>query len=158
MLGTSGGVKKLEGDLGENDDQDSRVSCVVNFYGPSELLTMGNFPSSIKHNAANSPESKLVGGPLQERKEKARSASPVTYVSRDDPAFLIVHGDKDPLVPYNQSEVLHARLKEKGVASELLTMEGEGHGGFRKKDPTLKVTAFLEKHLRKEVSRPVEKK
>ena len=63
MLGVSGEVEALEGKLGEHLDQDSRVQCVVNFFGPSELLTMGDHPSSIAHNAPESPESLLVGGP-----------------------------------------------------------------------------------------------
>ncbi len=127
MLGTSGGVESLEGKLGSFTDQSSRVTCVVDFFGPAELLTMGDAPSSLDHNAARSPESQLVGGTLQETKEVARDASPVTYVSKDDPPFLIVHGDKDMTVPYNQSVRFNELLKEANVDTTLITIAGARH-------------------------------
>ncbi len=148
MLGTSGDVKDLEGDLGQHGDQGSRVTCVVDYFGPSDLLTMGQYPSRMDHDAANSPESLLVGGPLQETKEAAREASPTSYVSKDDPPFLIVHGDKDPLVPHNQSVRLHAALKRADVDVLFITVKGAGHGGFRGEELPRRVKAFFEKHLR----------
>jgi dipeptidyl aminopeptidase/acylaminoacyl peptidase len=89
--------------------------------------------SRIPHDAPDSPEAKLVGGPLQDNKDKARAASPLTYVTADDPPFLIMHGDRDALVPLQQSVVLQAALKKAGVDSTLRTLEGSGHGdgGFR---------------------------
>jgi acetyl esterase/lipase len=148
MLGTSGGVEELEGKLGPHTDADSRVQCVVDYYGPSDLLTMGDYPSNMKHNAPDSPESKLVGGPVQETKEVARAASPVTYVSKDDPPFLIVHGDADMTVPYNQSERLDAALEKAGVGSTFITVQGGGHGGFRSDELLRRVGLFFDKHLR----------
>jgi len=147
MLGTSGGVASLEGNLGDFDDTDSRVKCVVDLYGPTELLTMGN-SGRIKHDDPGSPESKLVGGPLQERKDVARSASPITHVTKDDAPILIVHGTNDPLVPFEQSVSFENRLKEAGVDATLITIEGGTHGGFR--NPKLRdiVSAFFDKHLR----------
>lgn len=67
MLGTSGEVKELEGTLGNHLTMKSRVHCVGNFFGPSALLEMSKFPSKIDHDAANSPESKLIGGALQKK-------------------------------------------------------------------------------------------
>jgi acetyl esterase/lipase len=134
LLGTSGDVKELEGALGPHAGVSSRVSCVVNFYGPCELLTMGAQSKAggrLDHDAPDSPESKLVGGALQERKAQARSASPITWVSADDPPFLHIHGDSDPVVPYAQSVVFHTALQKAGVSSTLVTVEGGGHGqGF----------------------------
>jgi len=148
MLGTSGDVEDLEGKLGEHTDRSSRVQCVVDYYGPSDLLTMGKYPSHMKHDAPDSPESKLVGGPVQEMKEKARAASPTSYVSADDPPFLIVHGDRDMTVPYNQSQRLDTALREAGVDSTFITIEGGGHGGFRSREVLGRVRAFFDKHLR----------
>jgi len=147
MLGTSGGVKELEGDLGKHTDQDSRVTCVVDYFGPSDLLSMGKYPSRMDHNSADSPESRLVGGPVQETKDAARSAAPTSYVSKDDPPFLIAHGTEDPLVPLNQSERLDASLRKAGVDVLLVKMVGAGHG-FRNEEITRRVHAFFEKHLR----------
>ncbi len=148
MLGTSANVQQLEGDLGPHTDQKSTVRCVVDFFGPSELLSMGQYPSRIDHDAAESPESRLVGGPLQERKEAARNASPITYVSGDDPPFLIVHGTEDPAVPFNQSERLEAALRAAGVDVTFIKVQGGGHGGFRSPELLRRVALFFDKHLR----------
>jgi len=148
MLGTGGDVKELEGDLGNHADQSSRVTCVVDYFGPADLLSMGQFPSNIAHDAPDSPESRLVGGPLQETKDAARSASPTTYVSKDDPPFLIVHGDKDPLVPHNQSVRLDEALHKAGADVSFITIQGGGHGGFHGEELPRRVQQFLDKHLR----------
>lgn len=55
-------------------------------------------------------------------------ASPVTYVTADDPPFLILHGEKDPLVPMAQSEELLAKLQAAGVPAELVRVTNAGHG------------------------------
>ncbi len=148
MLGVSGGVVALEGDVGDFDDTDSRVQAVIDYFGPSEMLTMGDHDSTMDHNAADSPESLLVGGAIQENKDKAKAASPVTYVDKDDAPFLIVHGDKDPLVPFPQSVTLDAMLGEAGVSSTLIRIGGGGHGqGFDANELRPRIEAFLRKTL-----------
>lgn len=148
MLGTSGGVAKLEGDLGPHAETAGNVQCVVDYYGPSDLLAMGQYPSNMDHDAPNSPESILVGGPVQETKDAARAASPATYVTENDPPFLIVHGDNDMTVPYNQSERLHAALKAAGVDTTFITVTGGGHGRFNSSELLHRVELFFDKHLR----------
>ena len=78
---------------------------------------MNDVPGRIDHNSANSPESKFIGGPIQEQKELVAKANPITYVSKEDPPFLIMHGEVDQAVPYNQSELLQAALEKVGVNS-----------------------------------------
>ncbi len=148
MLGTSGGVEALEGDLGPYKGVSSKVRCVVNEFGPAELSTMGDAPSSIDHNAPNAPESKLLGEPILKAQEKAKAASPITYVSKDDPPFLIIHGDKDMTVPFDQSERLTKALKASGVDVLFIKVEGGGHGGFRNPELPRRVRQFFDKHLR----------
>ena len=72
----------------------------------------------------DSPESQLVGGPIQERPAEVARANPVTYVTSEAPPFLIVHGDRDPLVPYHQSTLLVAALKAAGVPVTFYTVVG----------------------------------
>ena len=150
LLGTSGAVPELEGSLGPWTNQSSRVACVVNFFGPSQLDSMGRMSgpdSAIAHDAADSPESRLIGGPLQEHLDKARAASPITYVSSDDPPFLHVHGTGDRLVPFGQAKAIHEALRAAGVPSVLITVEGGGHGqGFPPEVRAL-VREFLYHHL-----------
>ncbi len=149
MLGVSHGVEELEGDIGAFDDQDTAVTAVVDFYGPSELLTMDEHPGNIVHNAPDSPESRLLGNPIQENKEKAKNASPVTHVTNDDASHLIVHGDQDPLVPYSQSVKLDQLLDKAGVESIFVEIVGGGHGrGFDTPELHRRVAQFLDKHLR----------
>jgi acetyl esterase/lipase len=148
MLGTGGSVEALEGDLGPYKGVSSKVKCVVDEFGPSDLLAMGDYPSRLDHNAHNSPESELIGGALQEHKDTARAASPITYVTRDDPPFLILHGTEDPLVPFNQSERLAKALKDAGVDCLFVKVQGAGHGGFRSAEVPKRIRQFFDKHLR----------
>ncbi len=148
MLGVSGDVQALEGTLGGHTDQSSRVQCVADYFGPSDLLTMDDFESNIIHNAPDSPESRLIGGPIQKNKEATRAASPIAYVSKDDPPILIVHGTRDLAVPFNQSEILTAKLKELGVDVTFVAVENAGHGRFPTAEPEKRVRTFFNKHLR----------
>lgn len=152
MLGTAGDVQAWE--KGENLDQSSRVQAVCDWFGPADLLTMGaqSGPGSrIQHDAPDSPESRLIGGAVQESKDKGRAASPLSHVTGDDPPFLIMHGDRDPLVPHQQSVALNGALKKAGVDSTLKTLEGSGHGdgAFRRPDSLATVRAFFVRTLRK---------
>jgi acetyl esterase/lipase len=127
LVGASGGVAALEGDVNDLKES-SRVQAVVDWYGPADLLQIGIPSSDIKHNEPGSPESQLIGGALLEHKDKAAQASPVTYVSKESPPFLIMHGDSDRSVPFNQSELLLAALKKAGVDATLIPEKGIGHG------------------------------
>ena len=147
MLGTSGDVADLEGKLGSHTSISSRVACVVDEFGPTNFLTMNDFPSRIDHLSATSPESLLIGGQITEHKHKVRHASSLTYVSKDDHPFLIVHGTNDPLVPYNQSKVLEAALRKAGVSVTLQTITAGEHGGFRSPELDRRTRLFFEKHL-----------
>jgi dipeptidyl aminopeptidase/acylaminoacyl peptidase len=104
--------------------------------------------SRIQHDSPASPESRLVGGPIQENKEACAKASPLTYISRDDPPFLIMHGDKDNLVPIHQSEILHAALQRVGLESTFIPVEGAGHG-FSGDEHYKKVEEFFDRHLKR---------
>ncbi|MGD1086399.1 MAG: alpha/beta hydrolase [Verrucomicrobiota bacterium] len=146
LLGTSGGMPALEGAVNDLKES-SRVQAVVDWYGPSDLLQIGVPASDIKHNDPDSPESQLVGGALLEHKDKAAQASPVTYVSKDAPPFLIMHGDQDRSVPFNQSELLQAALKKAGVDSTLLPVKGVGHG-FSGAEYLPPVRDFLNRRLK----------
>lgn len=142
MLGTTGDVPNLEGTLGEHVKESSRVQCVVDQFGPTDLLAMGG-----SHNNPNSPESKLVGGAVQEMQKVAREASATTHVSQDDPPFLLIHGTNDRTVPFSQSELLNEALKKVGVEAILVPVEGGGHGGFPSKELSDRLRKFFDRHL-----------
>jgi acetyl esterase/lipase len=151
LLGTAGDVTTWDS-VGGNTDQSSRVQAVCDFYGPSNLFSE-RFVEA--RNGGDPPMLRLFGGPVEELKEKARRGSPVTYVSADDPPFLIVHGDKDNLVPINQSEQLEQALKKAGVEATFLLVKNGGHGFGPESEPSPEaireqVISFFDRHLKAE--------
>ena len=142
MLGTSGGVPELEGELGRFADQSSRVDCVIDFFGPSDLTTMDGW-----HDSPDSPEARLLGGTISEKQAIAREASPVHSVTSDDPPFLIIHGTADRVVPFDQSVELQRKLENAGATALLIPIQGGGHGRFRNQELERRISAFLENHL-----------
>ncbi|MBN2103563.1 alpha/beta hydrolase [bacterium] len=137
LMGTSGGIDTLtlgqvtlsiEGDVGGNCNESSRVDAVVDWYGPTTFQKMDSCGSEMIHDAPDSPESTLIGGPVQENGDLCALADPITYIDENDPPFLIIHGDADPLVPYCQSVLLHNALTGNGVCNEMITVPEGGHG------------------------------
>jgi len=146
LLGTTGDVKKF--DKGKNLNVSSRVQAVCDYFGPTDFTQISRFPSRIRHDAPDSPESKLLGVPVQESKKAAQRANPITYVTKDDPPFLIVHGDKDQSVPHNQSQLLYEALKKADAQVKLHTVKGAGHGRFNSPEVDRMVDDFFDKHLK----------
>ena len=144
MLGTTGSVKDLEG-KGGNLDQSSRVQCVVDWFGPTDLTRMGG-----KQDKPDSAMALLLGGPVKDKKELAAKANPITYVTKDAAPFLIMHGDEDKLVPISQSELLDEALRKAGVESTLIRVAGNGHGGpgFLNAENRKRIEDFFAKHLK----------
>jgi acetyl esterase/lipase len=147
ILGTSGDVPELEGKVGPHTDLSSRVQAVVNYFGPENFITMVTQPSTVDRTVDSYPEAALLGGRVQDKKDAAIHASPVTYISAGDPPVLTAHGTDDPLVPYAQGTEFHEKLKAAQVPSLLITMKNGGHG-FSHPQLTEMVAAFLAKHLR----------
>jgi acetyl esterase/lipase len=151
LLGVTGDEK--DWDKGGNLDQSSRVQAVVDWFGPTNLLTMGaqSRPDSrIDHDAATSPESRLIGGAVQENKAAAIAASPVSHVTKGDAPILLAHGDRDNVVPPGQSDEFHAALQKAGVESALIVIPGASHGdgGFRERKAFEDARDFFRKHLK----------
>ena len=128
------------------------VQAVVNFFGPTDFRRMNDYPSVIDHDSPTSPESVVVGGPIQDPRylDKVNAYNPVTYVdaSRSAPPFLIMHGDRDALVPFNQSVLLYEALRDAGQDVSFYKIAGAGHGDRFFTPSTLAVVrAFLKQHL-----------
>ena len=100
-------------DVGEYLDQSSRVQAVVDMFGPIDL--------TVQFEGGYEGASRVFAG------FDAALASPVTYVTPDDPPFLLFHGDSDPLVPIEQSQIFLAALQAAGVPAKLVTVENAGH-------------------------------
>lgn len=90
----------------------------------------------------------LIGGPIAEKQATAIAASPMTYITKDDPPFLIIHGEEDGTVPVSQSQLFADALKAAGVPTTLDVIAGRGHGaGGPRFEPMMK--AFFDKYLKK---------
>jgi acetyl esterase/lipase len=153
LLGTSGDVTALEGDAG-NLEYSSRVQAVADYSGPTNLLYMNSpmrfmrGPSAgMDHDAPDSPESKLIGGPIQQHPERVAMTNPISYVRTGAPPFLIVHGSMDTVVPMSQAEMLHQALSRVGVSATLRIVGNAGHDFNQIHDEKL-LEAFFDKTLR----------
>jgi acetyl esterase/lipase len=115
-------------------------AVVVDFYGPTDFLQMDEhmvdggaefraFLGGIEgvHDDPASPESRLVGGPILERRDECAAANPITYVRVGLPPMLIIHGQADQFVPHHQSELLFAALKEHGNEATFYSLPGVRH-------------------------------
>lgn len=128
----------------------ARVQAVCDFYGPTDLLKFAVTPGYGVHAKPDSPESKLLGGPVLDLPAQAKRANPLTYVGADDPPFFILHGSADPVVPPQQSALLHAALQAAGISSTHRTIADAKHGGPEFSTPAVvaEVDAFFRRTLR----------
>jgi acetyl esterase/lipase len=129
------------------------VQAALDFYGPADLLTMpSNVPGPNKADVdlAKANGAVLLGGIVRDRPELAKQASALYLASRSSAPFLILHGDKDPMVPLSQSERLATRLREVGVPCALHVVPGGGHGGKGFDTPEVRAVlrGFVDKYLR----------
>jgi acetyl esterase/lipase len=106
-----------------DDRVDGRVDAVVDWYGPSNLISM----AGASPDDPGTYEAMLLGGPIADLPEKARAASPVHQVRAGAPAFHLAHGTADRAVPFGQSVELAEALREVGAEVELSAVEGAGH-------------------------------
>ena len=154
LLGTAGG-KNAFPIVGGNVDQSDRVQAVCDDFGPADFNTvMSQAAAGTVKNVFNfnngDPYSDLIGVHLDADKDKTNAVSPVNYVSKDNPPFLIMHGTADSLVPYAQSVELATDLNQVGVPVLLQPFPGAGHGGavFGRPAPLMLVKSFFDKYLR----------
>ncbi len=145
FLGVTGGVKEFEGNAG-NAEQSSRVACVVNFYGPSDLTK--SYGKSVD---AAEVLPLFLGGNLETARHRHILASPLYWVTPQAAPTLCIQGTDDKYVNHEQAVWIVERLKAADVEADLLSLEGAGHG-FRGKDQELAekaMLAFFDRHLKK---------
>jgi acetyl esterase/lipase len=138
-LGLTNGVAENEGKVGRNLRQSSEVKCVISEASPTDMRPV----------PAGAPGMDALLGAGPDRVIATRSASPVLDISAGDPPFLIIHGNKDPIVPYQQAMEFEAALRAAGVPVLFQTVDGGGHGGFTGLWPVIndRIRLFLERNL-----------
>jgi acetyl esterase/lipase len=144
FLGLTAGVPEFEG-AGGNEQQSSSVTCVINFYGPSDFTK--SYGKSVD---AAEVLPLFLGGDLEHERGRHIRASPLNWITPDAAPTLCIQGTEDKYVAHEQAVWLIDRLKACGVDAELLTLEGAGHG-FKGEDASKadeRMFAFLATHLK----------
>jgi acetyl esterase/lipase len=134
MVGTTNGVRSF--DVGENLRQSSSVQAVVDKFGASDLSKIASdfdAASQAMYAAPNSFTAQYVlgvnsGKALSDDPAAVARANPITYISRDDPPFILFHGTDDRIVSPSQTLILHNALRAAGVKSTRYVLVGAGHG------------------------------
>lgn len=160
LVGTTSGMKEF--DKGEYLNQNSDVQAAIDIYGLSDLTKVGDdYSKEIQevHKSAAAPEAMLVngiavfgpGGSILSNLDKAKAANPLTYISKNTPPFLLMHGDNDMLVSPSQTKILHDALIDKGVDSTRYIVKGANHADqyWCQKEVLDVIIAFLDKNLKK---------
>ncbi len=132
-------------------EQSDEVSAVVDYYGVSDLLTLGKYNDILDHDSADSPEGLLVGGRVKDNIELSKKASPVYQdLTKKLPPFLIIHGDSDKIVHINQSIEMYKALRENGQNVIFYKVAGADHGTGIWNPQVLKITEqFLSANLKR---------
>jgi len=169
MIGTAGAA----GDPNAADPVDrvsSRVQAVACFFPPTDFLNWGKdgavldcknmdrrFRAAVDFQIFDKDEG-VFQRVTDEKKvqEFLRDISPISHVSRDDPPTLIIHGDKDDLVPLQQSERMVAKLKEAGVPAKLIVKKNCGHGWLTMLSDTETLADWFDRYLKNEAQRAAE--
>jgi len=111
-------------DSGENLGYSSAVSCVIDMFGPTDLVALAQ--TAVDQSILPG----LFGGPIGDHLDLARSASPINYVSRSEPPMLVVHGTHDAFVPYSESVLFTEAMTRANARYDFHTVIGGGHGTY----------------------------
>lgn len=170
--GSAGGHLSLmvgaAGDAGDPNGKDavaktsSRVQAVACFFPPTDFLNYGTpgyawlnrgpkdaFKAPMDFHVWNAELKIFEVVDDATRLKIAAEVSPITHVSPDDPPTMIIHGDKDFLVPLQQSEVIIEKFKQAGVPCELIVKKGAAHGWAKWDDDMKSIADWFDKYLAK---------
>lgn len=120
--------------------------AICALYPPTDLATIVPFP------LRSSPDNlvaKLLGGSVNDKAELARTASPIEYVNPDSPPILLIHGQKDRLVPVSQSTALNDAYRKAGAKSEMIILPEAGHGFPPDQKTETQIADFFARYLGK---------
>ena len=133
-------------DVGAFMEYSSKVQAACPWYPPTDVTS---FPYPSAEMAAAAPESLLLGKNVALNKEEAMKICPVTYVTKDAPPFMIIHGNEDKTVPFTQGELLHDKLEAAGADVTLLVLEDADHADVRffQEEMWQRIIAFFQEKL-----------
>ena len=129
LIGTTNNHTALEGTVGEYLNESSSVQGILDFYGPTNFITILHQSTPHGMNVRVPALKKLLGDLPENKPELAKLASPVFHVDESDPPLLIMHGNKDPQVPINQSHELENEYKKMNLDVYFKVIYEGAHGG-----------------------------
>ena len=146
LTAMTGSVEQMEGEE-EVQGVSAQVQCAVSWYAPCELKSLQAYYAQTE--TGRSIVEALVGCDAGDEafSALADAASPQHYVGYACPPILLLHGDRDSLVPYSQSENLYRALLKAGHNARLITVHDQGHGFFEGKEYMTAIENFLFEHL-----------
>jgi acetyl esterase/lipase len=136
MAGVTGRFRGFDGP--EWSEESSAVQAVVDWYGPTDFVTLARETPHESSGEPASPESLLLGLRIDRNPEKVKAANPVSYLDANTPPFLILHGDRDSLVPMGQSVALYEALLKNGTDVRFYEIAGAEHATYEFVQPTVK--------------------
>lgn len=148
LLGTGAEVTGLEGDVGGNLEESSRVQAIVDYYGASDFILRSQTQPDKTEKPGGSAYG-LLDGSAKEQPEKAKLASAAWQVTKDDPPLLILHGEKDKTVLIDQAVRMRDAYEAAGLPVKYHPLKESGHGGseFFKGENRKLVETFFRQHL-----------
>jgi acetyl esterase/lipase len=177
IVGASAGghLSLMQGTAGDKGDPNasdpvertsSRVQAVACFFPPTDFMNFGDtgrehygdavglpFRPAFDYHELDGKQNRLIRVTDKEKlRAISRQVSPITYVTADTPPTLIIHGDKDSLVPIQQAHVIMAKFKAMGVTAKLIVKEGAGHGWKIDKDVPV-IADWFDKYLQSQPRR-----
>jgi len=138
------GNRRRSWSTGTTSTEELKVAAIINWYGISDVTDLIHRTPG----PSGSFTEAWLGSTLN-REQIATRVSPLTYVREGLPPVLTIHGDADPIVPYDQGVRLHQALDKAGVPNQLITVPGGGHGGFTNAESVriyAAITGFLNTH------------
>jgi len=125
----------IEGDLGEHVSISSKVHAVVDWFGP---IDMSRMDACEKPKGSNSPEAALIKAAPADSPDMVALISPLTFLDKNDPPFLVIHGEADDVVPFCQSELFAEALEKEGLLTDFIPVPEGKHGPITFNDATFK--------------------
>lgn len=147
LLGTTSGHRELDGNVGDDTGVSSEVQVVCNYFGPLDFPAMMEASRDTTDDLKQAIEQFFGDATPEEREAIIQLASPLAHVSRGDAPTIIVHGDKDSIVPISINRSFPDALKKQGVRTEMVVIRGAGHGGkeFFERKLLLQIVAFFDR-------------
>ena len=151
LAGVSTGHPELEGTLGDHLDTSSAVQAILSYFAAADLTTILSQSTPFGLSVREPSLELLLGSLPQDNEALARLASPVSLVDANDPPLLLLHGDRDPQMPINQSLQMFGAYKAAGLDVTFDPVHGAVHGGpgFFDEEHLGNALAFLQRTIGK---------